>query len=63
VIDACLRGLEARAADGEPLDHVASVASFFVSRIDVKADALLAPTRRCADGSPSPTPASPTSTT
>jgi transaldolase len=42
VIDAYLRGLEARAGAGEPLDHIASVASFFVSRIDVKADALLA---------------------
>jgi transaldolase len=43
VIDAYLRGLEARAAANEPLDHIASVASFFVSRIDAKADALLAP--------------------
>ncbi len=43
VIDAWLRGLEARARDGEPLGQVASVASFFVSRIDTKADAQLAP--------------------
>ena len=43
VIDAYLRGLEARARDGERLGHVASVASFFVSRIDVKADPQLAP--------------------
>jgi transaldolase len=42
VIDAYLRGLEGRAAAGEPLDHIASVASFFVSRIDVKANAVLA---------------------
>jgi transaldolase len=41
VIDAYLRGLEARATAGEPLDKIASVASFFVSRIDVKADAVL----------------------
>jgi transaldolase len=41
VIDAYLRGLEARAAAGEPLHEIASVASFFVSRIDVKADPLL----------------------
>jgi transaldolase len=41
VIDAYLRGLSARAADGEPLGHVASVASFFVSRIDTKVDAQL----------------------
>jgi transaldolase len=43
VIDAYLRGLEARARDGERLEQIASVASFFVSRIDVKADAQLAP--------------------
>jgi len=41
VIDAYLRGLSARAADGAPLEHVASVASFFVSRIDAKVDARL----------------------
>ena len=41
VIDAYLRGLEARTAAGQPLDTIASVASFFVSRIDVKADAVL----------------------
>jgi transaldolase len=33
-IEAYLAGLEARAAAGKPLDHVASVASFFVSRVD-----------------------------
>ena len=43
VIDAYLRGLEARARDGEPLEQIASVASFFVSRIDAKADPQLAP--------------------
>ncbi|HNS51200.1 MAG TPA: transaldolase [Anaerolineae bacterium] len=42
VIDAYLRGLERRAADGLPLDLVASVASFFVSRVDTKIDGLLA---------------------
>jgi transaldolase len=42
VIDAYLRGLSARAGAGEPVDTVASVASFFLSRIDTKADALLA---------------------
>jgi transaldolase len=41
VIDAFLRGLSARAADGAPLDCIASVASFFVSRIDTKVDAQL----------------------
>ena len=43
VIDAYLHGLEARARDGEPLEQIASVASFFVSRIDGKADPQLAP--------------------
>jgi transaldolase len=41
VIDAYIRGLTARAAAGEPVDRIASVASFFLSRIDTKADALL----------------------
>jgi transaldolase len=43
VIEAYLRGLERRVAAGEPVDGIASVASFFVSRVDVKADAVLAP--------------------
>jgi transaldolase len=43
VIDAYLRGLTARADAGEPVDTIASVASFFLSRIDTKADALLDP--------------------
>ncbi|MFL5854986.1 MAG: transaldolase [Solirubrobacteraceae bacterium] len=43
VIEAYLRGLERRAAAGEPIDGVSSVASFFVSRVDAKADVLLAP--------------------
>ena len=41
VIDAYLRGLAARADAGEPLDRIASVASFFLSRIDTKVDAQL----------------------
>jgi len=41
VIDAYLCGLQARAAAGEPMGQVASVASFFLSRIDTKADAQL----------------------
>ena len=41
VIEAYLKGLERRAAKGEAIDRVASVASFFVSRIDTKADARL----------------------
>lgn len=42
VIDAYLAGLERRAAAGHPLGHVASVASFFVSRVDSAIDAALA---------------------
>jgi transaldolase len=42
VIDAYLAGLERRAAAGQPLAHVASVASFFVSRVDSAIDAALA---------------------
>jgi transaldolase len=41
VIDAYLRGLEGRLEQGLSLDHVASVASFFVSRVDTKVDAML----------------------
>ena len=43
VIEAYLRGLEHRIAAGDPVDEITSVASFFVSRIDTKADAILAP--------------------
>jgi len=41
VAQAYLAGLEARAARGKPLARVASVASFFLSRIDVLVDAIL----------------------
>jgi transaldolase len=41
VIDAYLRGLDARAGAGEPLGEIVSVASFFLSRIDTKVDARL----------------------
>jgi transaldolase len=41
VIDAYLNGLERRLASGEPVDAIASVASFFVSRVDAKVDPLL----------------------
>jgi transaldolase len=41
VIDAYIAGLEQRAASGEAVDGIASVASFFVSRVDSKVDALL----------------------
>jgi transaldolase len=41
VIDAYVTGLERRVLAGEPVDAIASVASFFVSRVDAKVDALL----------------------
>ncbi len=41
VIEAYLRGLENRVAEGLAIDRVASVASFFVSRMDTKVDARL----------------------
>jgi transaldolase len=41
VRDAYLAGLEKRAAAGEDITSVASVASFFISRIDTKVDAAL----------------------
>ena len=40
-IDAYIAGLERRVSAGQPVDAIASVASFFVSRVDVKADAQL----------------------
>ena len=41
VIEAYLGGLERRAGAGEPLADISSVASFFVSRLDAKADRQL----------------------
>lgn len=41
VVDAWMDGLEDRGARGQPLDRIASVASFFISRIDVAVDAEL----------------------
>lgn len=42
VADAYLDALEERRADGRDISHIASVASFFVSRVDVLVDRLLA---------------------
>jgi len=41
VAEACIAGLEARAAEGRPVKHIASVASFFLSRIDTLVDPLV----------------------
>ena len=45
VAEAYIAGLEDRAAQGRPLNRVASVASFFLSRIDVLLDPRLEATR------------------
>jgi transaldolase len=41
VAEAYIAGIEARIVQGKPVEHVASVASFFVSRIDTFVDSLL----------------------
>ncbi len=41
VMEAYLSGLEDRVAAGHPINHIASVASFFVSRVDTKIDPKL----------------------
>jgi transaldolase len=51
VMDAYLRGLEQRQREGGDLRHVASVASFFISRVDTAVDAQLT-SRVEAAGSP-----------
>lgn len=50
VIEAYLGGLEDRLAAGEPVDHVSSVASFFVSRVDSEIDARLDRLAAAAEG-------------
>ncbi len=40
-VESYMKGLERRLAKGEPIDKIASVASFFVSRVDTKADKIL----------------------
>ena len=47
---AFVEGLEARVKKGEPIDRIASVASFFVSRIDAQIDKKI--DTRVADGDP-----------
>lgn len=48
VIDAYLDGLEARLTAGQPIEHLASVASFFVSRVDSEVDKRLEATATAA---------------
>jgi transaldolase len=49
VIDAYLKGLEHRVHHMQPIDHIASVASFFVSRVDTLVDDLLEQKAKDAD--------------
>jgi transaldolase len=48
VMDAYLTGLERRIHDKQPIDHIASVASCFVSRVDTLVDELLK--QKASDG-------------
>jgi transaldolase len=41
IAEAYLKGLERRVSQGQPIDEIASVASFFVSRLDTLTDKLL----------------------
>ncbi len=50
VAEAYIAGLEARVKKGEAIDRIASVASFFVSRIDAQIDKAI--DTRVADGDP-----------
>jgi len=50
VAEAYLRALERRVREGKPVDFLASVASFFVSRIDSAVDALLDAKAQAASG-------------
>ncbi len=63
VIDAYLAGLQRRVTAGQPVDAIASVASFFVSRVDTRPTHCSPTTRRCAGDWRSPTPTSPTTAT
>lgn len=50
VIDAYISGLEDRVAAGKPIDRIASVASFFVSRVDTEIDKRLNDLAATVDG-------------
>ena len=50
VLEAYLSALEARVAKGEPIDRLASVASFFVSRIDSQIDKAIDARAKDGDG-------------
>jgi transaldolase len=50
VAEAFIAALEARAAKGQPINHIASVASFFVSRIDSLVDGKIDAMLKAASG-------------
>ncbi|MEO6435215.1 MAG: transaldolase [Tepidisphaeraceae bacterium] len=50
VIEAYMAGLEDRASAGKPIDRIASVASFFVSRVDTEVDKRLTALAALAKG-------------
>ncbi len=50
VAHAYIRGLERRLAEGKDISHIASVASFFLSRIDTMVDKMLENNIRAAQG-------------
>lgn len=50
VIEGYITGLEKRVAAGKSVDHIASVASFFISRIDAAIDPLLAENGKALQG-------------
>src|SRR5690606_2254772 len=50
VAEAYIRGLERRLKAGEDVTHIASVASFFLSRIDTMVDRMLENNIRAAQG-------------
>jgi transaldolase len=49
VMEAYIKGLERRVEQNEPIDRIASVASFFVSRVDTLVDKLLEEKAQSAD--------------
>jgi transaldolase/transaldolase/glucose-6-phosphate isomerase len=51
-VEAYLSGLEKRVVQGRPIEHIASVASFFISRVDVAVDSALTDCEDQATASP-----------
>ncbi len=62
IADAYVGALEERVRAGEDVSAIASVASFFVSRVDAQADRQLPDGSPLRGRTPSPTPSSPTPT-